>query len=380
MASSDEDDVQALICDCGSGLVKCGFAGDDAPKSIFPAVVGRPKFAGVIVGMDEKDVYIGDEAETKRGVLILRHPITCGIINNWDDMEKVWHHTFYSELRASPSEFPIMLTEAPLNPKANRERMTQIMFEVFATPAMYVAVQAVLALYASGRITGLVVDSGDGVTQVVPIFEGYALPHAVQRLEIAGRTLTTYFCTIMKERGVNFETTAEVEIARVVKERLTYVALNFDDEMANFEANEMEIQKRYTCPDGGIITVGSERFRCPEVLFDPAIIGQEAPGLHELCFSAIQMCDIDLRKDLAMNVILSGGSTMFPGLSDRLAVELSSLVPTSMRIRVSAPAERKWSVWIGGSILGSLSSFQQMWITKDEYDTHGPQVVHAKCF
>lgn len=369
----------AVVIDNGSGRCKTGIAGEDAPKSVFPAVIGQPKQKGIMVGSGAKDEYVGDAAMARRGVLIIKYPLEHGIVTNWDDMEKIWQHAFTSELRVDPAEHPVLLTEAPLNPKANRERMTQIMFESFSIPAFYVAIQAVLSLYASGRTSGIVIDSGDGVTHTVPIYEGYSLPHAVLRIDLAGRDLTGWLAKLLMQRGYSFTTSAELEIVRDIKQQLCYVAEDYEKELAGAD-NNSSLEKEFELPDGQVITIGQERFQCPEALFKPDLLGCEMAGMHQTTYNSIMKTDIDIRKDLYSNMVMSGGTTMFAGIASRVQKELEALAPSSVKIKTVAPPERQFSVWIGGSILASLSTFQQMWVSKGEYDEMGPSIVHRKCF
>lgn len=322
--------------------------------------------------------YVGKQ--TCQSNTVLKYPIEHGLITNWDDMETLWRQLFSDELKVSPENHPILLSEAPLTPKANREKMTQVMFETFNSPAMYVAVQAVLSLYGAGRTTGIVLDSGFDVSHTVPVYEGYALNHAIGCLNVGGKNLTTYLMKLLCERGFSFSSVPEREIAQNIKEQLCFVAEEYEKEMQIANSSKQH-DKTYTLPDGKVVTIGNERFRCPEAMFQPSLLGTERSGIHETMFNSIMKCDVDLTvKYLFSNITLSGGNTMFTGFAARLHSGISALAPRDTKITVIANPERKFLPWIGGSVMASLPTFEDMWISKEEYNETGPAIVHRKCF
>ena len=366
--------AKAIVLDNGTGISKNGYAGEDQPRSVFPTVIGSPKFENIMPEVKDyaREWYIGHEAIEMKGLLRLNYPIEHGAVSDWPSMEKIWHYTFFTDLRVDPSEHPVVLTEAPMNARQNREKMTEIMFETFNVPALYVATQAVLSLYASGRTTGCVLDIGDGVSHIVPIFEGFALTHAIQRVDLAGRDITNYLQRLLKQAGYSFYTTAEKEIVRDIKEKLCYVAIDPEKEMI-LSKRIQGMEKTYMLPDGETIDVGIERFLAPECFFNPSVVGKELDPLDDMIVKAICECELDLRRELYGNIVLSGGSTMFPGIRERLTKEIKEQVSDSMDVRILSPPERMYSVWIGGSILASLKTFHRMWLTRREYKELGPQ-------
>jgi actin len=372
------DEVEILVMNVGSGMSRAGFAGDEAPRSFFPSILGRPKYVQAVAGGQNKDTYVGDEACAKAGILILKYPIEHGIVTNWDDMEKIWRHTFYNELRVDPAEHPILHTEAVGNPKHNREKMIQIQFETFNVPSFFVAIDPVLSLYSIGRTTGTALDVGDGITQIVPIYEGYSLPHASMRINLAGRELTDWLQKILDHRGYTFTTSAQREFVRDMKEKLAYVSFDFETELQDSQFS-VDWNANYTLPDGNEIVIGNERFRCPELLFKPSFNGFDFDGIDQTLFASITKCDRDLWKDLYANIVLSGGTTCFPGFPERIEKEITRLAPSRMKIEVVAHPARKYAAWIGGSKLASLATFPQMMITREEYNDAGSWIVHRKC-
>jgi actin len=373
-----DTDYSDIIIDNGTGMVKAGFAGNDAPEYIFPSIIGTTKYANTMYTEESNQgMYIGNDAIDKRGILKLRYPMEHGIVNNWTDMESIWKYTF-DKLSVDYTLHNVMLTEPPLNPKKNREKMMEIMFDTFNVPASFVAIQGVLGLYSSGRTTGIVLDIGDGVAHTIPIIEGYNISHAMNRYDLAGRDITEYLRKLLEQKGYRFTTSSEKEIIKNIKEKLCYCAIDYDKELNSCASSN--ITKSYKLPDGNTIYLDTEMFQAPEILFEPGLIGKEYNGIHNTIYDSIQKTDMDLRKMLFSNIVLSGGTTMIKNMDKRLEKELNILKPVKMsNATIYAPPERKYSVWLGGSILCGLYSFKNMWITKKEFDEYGSVIIHKKC-
>ncbi|OJA15232.1 hypothetical protein AZE42_07982 [Rhizopogon vesiculosus] len=373
-----------LVVDNGTGFVKVGYAGSNFPEHVFPSVVGRPilraeeRVGSAVI----KDIMVGDEAAENRNYLQVTQPMEHGIVRNWEDMKHLWDYTFDEKLKVDPRGRKVLLTEPPMNPKVNRQRMVQVMFEEYGFQGVYVAIQAVLTLYAQGLTTGVVVDSGDGVTHIVPVYDGYALPHLTRRLDIAGRDVTRYLIKLLLMRGYAFNRTADFETVREIKEKLCYVSYDLDLDQKLSEETTVLVEN-YTLPDGRTIKVGSERFEAPECMFQPHLVDVDQPGVAEMLFLTIQAAAVDTRTELYKHIVLSGGSSMYPGLPSRLEKEMKQLYltrvlngdPTRLnkfKIRIEDPPRRKHMVFLGGAVLADIMKNRaEFWISREEWFEQG---------
>lgn len=378
-----------IVLDQGTGYVKIGRAGTNFPDYTFPSMVGRPILRAeehLDNQVEIKDIMCGNEAADVRSMLQISYPMENGIIKNWEDMEHLWDYAFYEKMRCETKGQKVLLTEPPMNPLKNREKMVDLMFEKYNFGGVYVAIQAVLALYAQGLSSGVVVDSGDGVTHIVPVYESTVLNHQTRRLDIAGRDVTKNLINLLLRRGYAFNRTADFDTVREIKEKLCYASydLDFDTKLAN---ETTSLVRNYELPDGRVIKISSERFEAPECLFQPGLVDVEQPGIGESLFQTIQSCDVDIRSTLYKSIVLSGGSSMYPGLPSRLEKELKQqwLVhvlkgdPSRLdkfKVRIEDPPRRKHMVFIGGAVLANIMADKDhMWISKQEWEEQGPRIL-----
>ena len=365
-----------VVIDNGSLILKAGFGGDENPVAIFNNIVGRLKVPKIIFSKEQNKVYIDEKIETYNNILKVTCSIERGIITNWDDMEKIWQYTFLNKIKAKPDQHRVLLAVGPLNSKESHEKIAEIMFETFNVPAIYIANPPLLTLYASGRGSGIVVSSGDGVTHILPIYQGMPLPDHLEKINFGGKDITNYLISLLSKKCYRSLNNITREIIQKIKESMCYVALDFFETIGDKKNNHFEEKKYIQLPDGNELIIGNEAFQAPEALFQPKLCGLYFEGLGDVVYKSLLKCDPSLRSHFYSNIILAGGNTMFPGIGERLTKELLNTADPAMKIRVHSISERGLFVWIGGSIISSLSGYNQIWVTKNEYLEYGSSVIH----
>ena len=371
MEDDENEGPLPIIIDNGSFYIKAGFNGDEEPKKVLRNIIGKNKYDYEKIGGDEKEIFIGEEALIKRGMLNIKYPMKRAVVKDWESLEKIWSHIFTNELKVDPKEHNLLITQPIKNIKENKEKIAEIMFESFNIPGLYLADSTVLSLYCSGKFTGMVIDMGDGSTQFSPIYDKKLLEDKCERINIGGKDITKYMRKILNKKGYKFDKVYEKYIGNDIKEKACFFPL-LNENVEVFE---------YKLPDGSCINLKEERFSCPEaILFNPLLKLKESKNFVEICNNLIQKCDIYLKKEFYNAIILSGGNSLFKGLPERFTKEIKNLVNKSMKeeIKVIANPERKFAAWIGGSILSSVSTFRELRILKKEYEEKGPNIIINK--
>ncbi len=362
-----------VVLDIGQFSSKIGFAGEDSPSQVFLTMVGKPKYQSVSVNYEtkesrENEFYVGDEIQSI-GLYKIYHPIEKGIITDWTHLNHIIDYIFYN-LRVDPTLVNVLFAVHPLFPRKDLERVFKLFLERYQCMAFYPVLDSMLTLYSGGFQTGLIVEIGDSNTRIVPMFEGYKIEHAVKILDIGGRVLTHNMEQILESIGWSVDSSIRRELVRALKEKACFVSLDYKEDLKRSE----QYEKEYSLPDGSTINLGKERFMVPELLFNPST-ELEAEKLHVAIMDVIESCDLDIRPILLNNIFLSGGSSMFPNLKSRmyqeLELELARRKKKNQVIRIIAPMERTFSVWIGGSILALIPEFSDNWITRTKYIKEG---------
>ncbi|KAK2647825.1 hypothetical protein Ddye_015314 [Dipteronia dyeriana] len=437
------DEVSAIVLDLGSHTCKAGYAGDDAPKAVFPSVVGafdqmdvddsdnaeRNSGSGLDAknnvdsnkGKGKRKLYVGNQAlNFRRDHMEVLSPLKDGIVADWDIVDSIWDHAFRECLLIDPKEHPMLLAEPSSNSQQQRERTAELMFEKYKVPALFLAKNAVLTSFALGRATSLVVDCGGGSTTVAPVHDGYVLQKAVLTSPIGGEFLTNCLTKSLESKGITIKPKYSFKRKEIRSGEFQTVDLDFPNTTESYRLFSQRViasdikecvcrapdtpydesaysnipMTPYELPDGQTIEIGSDRFKIPDVLFNPSLVqtipGMEnfaeivpsVRGLPQMVLECINKCDVDIRRELFSSILLAGGTASMQQLKERLEKDLLEESPQAARVKVVASGnatERRFSVWIGGSILASLGSFQQMWFSKSEYEEHGASYVQRKC-
>ena len=380
MNNKSENSHIPIIIDLGSGQIKAGFSGQEFPKKIFNNYIGEPKYKKLFKNINKDKIkseqFIGSQCDKCLNILKLRYPINHGKFTNSEDIFPIFNYIF-SSLKIPSEEIqyhPILIAEPLQNPIQNRENISQILFEKFSTQKIFFASQPILSLFSTSNTTGVALESGEGVTQSCVIYEGYAIPNSFERYDYGGREVSNYLGEILKKMGYFFETSAEKQIIKEIKEKYCWA----------IPSNVPEIEKKFNelenhfLPDGNVIKLGIERIYPAEILYKPDIIGLECPGFHEMIFNSMNNVDIELRKTLCENILLSGGNTAIKGTQNKVFSEINNLINQNVKIKIHSPKNPQLLCWIGGSIVTELEIFKKMWISKKDYEEKGEKILHEQ--
>ncbi len=363
---------RGIVLDIGSWTARAGLSGSSAPEQVFSAVVGRPLHVAV---SDSTPAYCGRDALDRKAFLSLKSPLIGGNVSNWDDMEKLWSFAMEGALRLRPEEHCVIVTERPGTPKEQRDRSTHLFFEKFRVEGYYSMPSTLSSLFARGLTAGCVIDSGESGTHIQCINNGYTIAESLVALDVGGRTLTEYMAKMLFDRGFHV---SDHSAAVAIKEKYSFVSSQLEADM-NESINKLTFTKSFTLPDGQSVALNSERFVCPEALFSPNFVGSKSPGIHVAVKQSIGKCGEEMRSKLYQNIVLSGGNTLFRRITDRLHREISNIVPSESSVTIQGQLDRVHYTWLGASVFSSLSTFRDMWISKQEYEEFGPSIIRRKC-
>ncbi|KAG9439227.1 hypothetical protein H6P81_019392 [Aristolochia fimbriata] len=360
--------MEAVVIDAGSKLLKAGFAAPDQdPGLIIPTRMKRLLEDGSADGPIYEEVNVD--------------PVVRGFIRDWDAMEDLLNHVLYTGLGWEiGNEGQILFTEPLSTPKTVRERMVQLMFETFNISGFYASEQAVLSLYAVGRISGCTVDIGHGKIDIAPVSEGAVQHIASKRFEIGGIDLTNLLAQELQKSNPNVK--LEIPVVENLKEMYACCA---EDSFGYEQSLKSCTAGKHTLPDGQVITIGREKYTVGEALFQPSILGLEEHGIVEQLVRSISSVPSESHRQLLENTVLCGGTASMLGFEERFQKE-ANLCSSSIRPSLVKPPEympenlTKNSAWMGGAILAKVVFPQNQHITKGDYDETGPAIVHKKCF
>jgi actin-related protein 2 len=381
----------AVVLDNGTGFLKVGYAGSSFPTAVIGTHLGRPilRAGAKVTGKQLKDVMIGDETNGATHLLEMSYPVKNGVIQNMDEMLKIWDYAIMKKMEVNPAERGISLSEAAICSHKHRAKIFEVMFEHYGFQKVQSKPQGVLAMTSASLESGIVVDSGEGFTMCMPVFQGYSIPKAVRQVDLGGRDITEQLLRLLQRRGYNFNPSADMETVRAIKEMFCYAAVDFRLE-TRLATETVVLEKAMTLPDGSQCVIGSERFEATECLFSPGLMQKECDGLSQQLWNSIQACDIDIRSHLYQHVVLSGGSTMFPGLPTRLESDIKGLfLEKALKgdrsrlekfvLNIEDPPRRKYMVFLGGAVWAELTKdVADEWLTKEEWAEGGASAVNAR--